>query len=40
MCVGAWSQLGYVKDSDIAEVVMQPEIPEEGRLAEGWYLII
>src|SRR5271155_1774786 len=27
-----------VKDSDIAEVVMQPEIPEEDQLAEGWDL--
>ena len=40
MCLGVWSQLGYVKDSDIAEVVMQPEISEEGQLAEGWDSII
>lgn len=39
MCIGVWSCLGYVKDSDIAAAVMQPEVPvneKEGQLVPGW----
>ena len=39
MCVGVRSTLGYVKDSDIKDAIMQPEIPvheREGPLVEGW----
>jgi hypothetical protein len=39
MCVGIWSLLGYVKDSDIKAVVMLPEIPanmKEDTLVAGW----
>ena len=39
MCLGVWSQLGYVKDSDIEAVVSLPEVPvneKEEALAIGW----
>jgi len=39
MCLGVWSQLGYVKDSDIEAVVSLPEVPVneiEEALAVGW----
>jgi hypothetical protein len=39
MCVGVWSSLGYVKDSDIKAVVVLPEVPankKEDDLAVGW----
>jgi hypothetical protein len=39
MCLGIWSRLGYVKDSDIKAVVVLPEVPvdeEEEELAVGW----
>src|ERR1700678_2511626 len=38
MCIGVWSCLGYVNDSDIAAAVMQPEVPvnkKEGQLVPG-----
>ena len=32
---GIWSKMGYVKDSDIKAVVINPELKgEEGELAE------
>jgi hypothetical protein len=39
MCLGAWSHLGYVKDTDIKAVVRLPEVPDntkEEDLAVGW----
>ena len=39
MCLGAWSRLGFVKDSDIKAVVRLPEIPantKEDVIAVGW----
>ena len=42
MCLGVWSQLGYVKDSDIEAVVSLPEVPVneiEEALAVGWVTI-
>ena len=39
MCLGVWSRLGYVKDSDIKTVVVLPEVPadeDEEELAVGW----
>ena len=39
MCLGVWSHLGYVKDSDIKAVVILPEVPanvKEGNLAYQW----
>jgi len=44
MCVGIWSLLGYVKDSDIKAVVMMlPEVPadtKEDILVPGWDSIV
>jgi len=39
MCLGVWSSLGYVKDSDIKAVVALPEVPtnqQEDQLVAGW----
>jgi hypothetical protein len=39
MCLGAWSHLGFVKDSDIKAVVRLPEIPasmKEDDISVGW----
>jgi len=39
MCLGYWSLLGYVKDSDVKAVTVLAEIPageEEEELAAGW----
>ena len=39
MCLGVWSSLGYVKDSDIKAVVALPEVPaneQEDHLVAGW----
>jgi hypothetical protein len=37
MCVGLWSQLGYVKDSDVLAVGQLPDVEgEEKELEEGW----
>jgi hypothetical protein len=39
MCLGVWSRLGYVKDSDIKAVAILPEVPanmKEEDLAVGW----
>jgi hypothetical protein len=43
MCLGAWSRLGFVKDSDITAVVMQPAVPanaKEASLPVGWDAIL
>lgn len=44
MCVGVWSKLGYVKDSDITKVVNHtPPLKEdekEAPLAPGWDAIL
>jgi hypothetical protein len=39
MCLGVWSRLGYVSNSDIKAVVILPGIPadeKEDTLADGW----
>ena len=39
MCLGAWSNLGYVMDLDLKSAVSSPEIPEdeeEEDLPENW----
>jgi hypothetical protein len=39
MCLGAWSLLGFVSDSDIKAVVRLPEYPAdtmEDDIAIGW----
>lgn len=43
MCLGVWSRLGYVRNSDIRAVVVLPEVPantREGNLAAGWDSIL
>ena len=43
MCLGAWSRLGFVNDSDIKTVVRLPEIPantKEEDIAVGWDAIL
>ena len=41
MCVGAWSELGYVKDEDIKAITMQEEVEgEEQALKDGWDAIV
>ena len=37
MCVGAWSQMGFVKDNDVKVVVALPEADGDGEdLTEDW----
>jgi hypothetical protein len=36
MCVGTWSQLGFLKDSDVLTVSLLLEDEEEEELEEGW----
>ena len=39
MCLGVWSILGFVKNSDIKGVVVLPGVPANERedpLADGW----
>jgi hypothetical protein len=39
MCLGVWSILGFVKNSDIKAVVVLPGVPADERedaLAHGW----
>jgi hypothetical protein len=37
MCVGAWSLMGFVKDSNIRAVVALPEVDgEEEELEDDW----
>jgi hypothetical protein len=41
MCLGAWSRLGYVKDTDVMAVAMMPEMEgEENDLEAGWDCIL
>jgi len=43
MCVGIWSLLSYVKDSNIIATVALPEVPaymKEDELATGWDSIL
>ena len=43
MCLGAWSLMGYVKDSDVKSVTVLPDVnedEEEEPLAENWDSII
>lgn len=43
MCLGVWSLLGYVRDSDVKAVVVLPEFQadeEEGELNVGWDRIL
>lgn len=42
MCLGVWSRLGYVKDSDIKAVVILPEVSAdiEDEVASGWDAIL
>jgi hypothetical protein len=42
MCLGAWSLMGYVKDRDLKEVTVLPDLKEgekEEPLADNWDLI-
>ena len=41
MCLGAWSLMGYVQDSDVKAVTMLPDLEgdEEEPLEENWDLI-
>ena len=43
MCVGVWSSLGYVKDSDIKAVVTLPAVhanAQEDCLTPGWDMVL
>jgi hypothetical protein len=43
MCLGVWSLLGYVKDSDLKAVVILPELradEEEEELELDWDRIL
>jgi hypothetical protein len=43
MCLGEWSLMGYVRDSDVKAVTMLPDLKEgedEEQLDENWDLII
>ena len=41
MCLGAWSLMGYVRDSDVKAVTMLPDLEddEEEPLEENWDMI-
>ncbi|KDR79625.1 hypothetical protein GALMADRAFT_63618, partial [Galerina marginata CBS 339.88] len=42
MCLGAWSLIGYIKDSDVKAVTVLPDLKdseEEEPLADDWDLI-
>jgi hypothetical protein len=40
MCVGAWSLMGYVKDTDVKAVAVLPEVDgDEDELEENWDMI-
>ena len=37
LCIGIWSVLGYVKDSDLMTAAVLPKLDgEEDELAEDW----
>ena len=43
MCLGVWSLLGFVKDSDVKAVVILPELhadEDEGELEIDWDKIL
>ena len=43
MCLGAWSLLGYVRDSDVKAVVVLPELQadeKEEELELGWDKVV
>ena len=43
MCLGVWSLLGFVKDSDVKAVVILPELradEDEGELERDWDKIL
>jgi hypothetical protein len=42
MCLGAWSKMGYVRDSDVKAVTVLPDLKEdeeEGLVEDNWDLI-
>ena len=42
LCLGNWSLLGYIKDSDVEAVAMMPDVEGniEEELDEGWDSIL
>lgn len=43
MCLGVWSCLGYVKDSDVKAVTNQPDLKDgeaEPKLKDNWAMIV
>ncbi|KAF8983649.1 hypothetical protein BDQ17DRAFT_1261161, partial [Cyathus striatus] len=37
LCLGSWSQYGYIKDSDVEVAFRMPDVLEkEEELEEGW----
>ena len=43
MCLGIWSLLGFVKDSDVKAVIILPELhadEDEGELEVNWDKIL
>jgi hypothetical protein len=43
MCLGAWSVLGFVKDSDVKSVTSLPDLKdgeEEAQLEEDWDVVL
>ena len=41
MCVGEWSSMGFVKDSDIRAAAALPEVVgEEEELGHDWDVIV
>ena len=41
MCLGAWSLVGYVQDSDVKAVTMLPDLKDDDEepLEENWDVI-
>jgi hypothetical protein len=42
LCLGSWSLMGYIKDSDVEAVARMPDIEgdQEEELDEGWDKIL
>jgi hypothetical protein len=42
LCLGSWSLLGYIKDSDVEAVAWMPDVEGdvEEELREGWDSIL
>ena len=42
LCLGSWSLLGYIKDSDVEAVARMPDVEGdvEEELGEGWDRIL